>query len=208
MLGGIGSGKSTVGRMFEAEGALLLDADRIVHNLFSRANIRKRLRARWGSRVILPDGTVDRKALGAIVFGNRRELAALTAIVHPPVCAEIRRRVRSARGVPAIVIEAAMLLESGLGPLCDVLVFIHAPRATREKRVRTTRFWAPGDLARRERFQKSLILKRKMSDYYIDNRGPIGRVLRQLRKVLGQILHVDGCSTPVSLHASSHPLRS
>src|SRR5262245_40039116 len=95
LLGGIGSGKSTVAEMFRQLGAAVLDADKTGHEVLRQPAIRAAIGGRWGQAVIGPDGEIDRKALAKIVFApppeGPRELAELERITHP----EIRNRLKT-----------------------------------------------------------------------------------------------------------------
>ena len=98
--GGVGSGKSTVARMFGRRGARGLDADRITHELMRPGTaVTRRIRARFGGEVLAPQGGVDRRRLGRLVFGDRRRLKRLTGIIHPAVRREIQERLGRIRRI-------------------------------------------------------------------------------------------------------------
>ena len=91
--GGIGSGKSTVGKMLEKLGATLIDADVIVHEVQSPgSSVLQEIAAEFGSGVIDENGALDRAALGDIIFRDSEAARRLGRIVHPPVIAEMVRR--------------------------------------------------------------------------------------------------------------------
>src|SRR5439155_8635090 len=110
LTGGIGAGKSTVAAILAELGARVIDADRIGHEVYGPGTEgHASVVQAFGPRVVAPDGTIDRRALGAIVFHDPGALARLNAIVHPLIAAEIQRRVAAVRaepGAPPIVIEA------------------------------------------------------------------------------------------------------
>lgn len=136
------AGKSTVGDWLQRGGALNIEADRLGHQAIERE--RERIAARFGPGV-LRGGSVDRKALGALVFGRPAELADLEAIVHPAVIAIIEgmiadRKAELAGRGPAgpaaavggefahvILVNAALLFKSGLDRICDLVVWAAAP---------------------------------------------------------------------------------
>src|SRR5262245_39922562 len=97
LLGGIGSGKSTVASLLAESGAEVVDADRLAHQVLRTPSARSRVGSRFGSGVLGPDGEVDRKKLGEVVFSDRRSLEDLNGIIHPAVLDEITARVRSHR---------------------------------------------------------------------------------------------------------------
>src|SRR5712691_2331498 len=117
LTGGSGSGKSTVAAILAELGARVIDADRIGHEVYRPGTEGHALVVgAFGPRVVAPDGTVDRRTLGTIVFRDPEALARLNALVHPLIAAEIQRRVAAARaelGAPPIVVEAAILVEAG-----------------------------------------------------------------------------------------------
>jgi dephospho-CoA kinase len=114
LTGGIGTGKSTVARMFEELGATVLDADAIVRELQAPgAPVLDEIVAVFGPEVLDASGALDREALGAVVFRDAQARRRLEAIVHPRVGAEMARRVAAARaaGVPLVVLDIPLLFE-------------------------------------------------------------------------------------------------
>jgi dephospho-CoA kinase len=180
----VGSGKSTVARLLAARGARVLDADRIARAVLNLPAVRAAVRRAWGPGVIGRDGRPDRKALARIVFRDASALRRLNRQVHPRVVERIRQETaRLRRGRRPIVIDAPLLLETPLHRLCDRLVFVEAPPRTRALRAARERGWAPGELARRERFQADLDRKRRRADTVIDNGGPWASTARQVARV-------------------------
>jgi len=179
LAGGVGSGKSTVAGIFIKEGARGIDADALGHRVLDLPRMRAALARDWGTG-ILRDGRVDRAALARLAFRSRKDVARLNRRVHPEILREIRRRISRARGW--VVLDAALLFETGADAMCDKIVFVSAPRALRARRTRT-RGWGPGELARRERFQFPAPYKKKKADYVIDNTGPTSRTEEQTRKI-------------------------
>lgn len=173
--GGIGSGKSTVAKMLESLGGRVIDADLIAHNTLSYEEVKDKICKRWGKGVLNPPeagGEVDRNLLAKIVFSTREQIDELNKIVHPIVIDVIKGQIEEIeRGgnVRAIVIDAALLVESNLANLCDIILFIDTTNQVRQRRVKDDRNWESAELARRERFQQSPTLKKKNADYVIDN---------------------------------------
>jgi len=171
ILGGIGSGKSTVARMLNARGAIVIDADRIGHAILNREDVRQRLADLLGQEIFAPDGSVDRKRVAQKVFGDPNLLAAFNAIVHPPLLDEFKRQIDNAiaRHAPAVVLDAALLLEWGLEHLCDHLLYVDASPRQREIRARSQRGWDAEELRRREANQMSAEKKKQLADTIIAN---------------------------------------
>jgi len=183
LAGGVGSGKSTVAAIFIKQGARGIDADALGHRVLDLPAVRAGLVRDWGEE-ILRDGRVDRAALARLAFRSRKSVARLNRRVHPEILKEIRRRIEKARGW--VVLDAALLYETGADALCDRVVFVSAPRALRARRVRS-RGWGPGELKRRERFQLPVVYKKKKADYVIDNAGPTTRTVEQTRKICDEL---------------------
>lgn len=139
LTGGTGTGKSTVARFLEGRGALVIDADRIGHQLLADdAAVRDRLIQEFGGTVVTEDGEIDRKMLGERVFGDAIALARLNAIVHPPLLKRLRAELDSARSNPGfrlVVVDAALIVEWGIEDWFDALVVVVAPRADVERRL-------------------------------------------------------------------------
>jgi dephospho-CoA kinase len=120
--GPIGCGKSTVAGWLVARGAVAIDADAEARAVVEPGEPAfKRVLARFGDRLRAPDGSLDRAALGRIVFADSDALRDLEAIIHPAVRPRILAAIGAAdvAGAPAVVIEAIKLVEGGLAGLCD-----------------------------------------------------------------------------------------
>jgi dephospho-CoA kinase len=131
--GPIGCGKSTVAGWLGELGAAVVDADRVAREVTAAGSpVVAQIAGAFGSALLRPDGSLDRAALGRIVFTDPAELARLESIVHPAVRPVIQARMDAAsvEGAPAVVVEAIKLIEGGLAALCDEvwLVTCHADR--------------------------------------------------------------------------------
>lgn len=191
LIGGIGSGKSAVARMFASLGCAIIDADELAHQVINEPGVRKQLVEWWGPGVVKADGTVDRQALGRKVFNHPDELRRLEGLTHPLINqarAALREKYQGDPDVVAIVEDTPLLLEKGLEGECDVLVFVEADLETRAARVAQSRGWKRDELARREKNQLPLDIKAKRADYVIDNNAVAVGCKSQVRRVLSQIL--------------------
>ena len=119
--GPIGCGKSAVAGMLAEHGAVVIDADHVVREVYEDAAVREAVVDRFGPDVRAPDGSIDRRALARIVFDDAGALRDLEAIVHPAVRPRILAGIDAADATraPAVVVEAIKLVEGGLARLCD-----------------------------------------------------------------------------------------
>ncbi len=198
IVGGIGSGKSTVTAEFAALGCAVIDADAIGHELLDEADVRDQVRQRWGDRVFGPDGpagSVDRRALGEIVFASESELEALNAMLRPLIRSRLVEGIAaSQRTAPAVVIDAAVLFEAGWDELCTVVVFVDAPEKLRFQRAASSRGWSQAEWIRREKSQISLDKKRQKCDHTIDNSSSALCLRRQVRGFFSEVVPEADCS--------------
>lgn len=191
LLGGIASGKSLVAREFVELGAGLLDADRAGHEVLRQPEVVQAVRDRWGPAVIDPDGRVDRKGLARIVFAGtpaaRQELEFLEQLTHPRITELLRQQADRlvAAGVPALVLDAAVMLKAGWHELCDHIVFVDAPLETRIRRARK-RGYTEEEFSQREAAQEPLAEKRRHAGFVLDNSGSLEATRDQVRRLWRQ----------------------
>jgi dephospho-CoA kinase len=186
LVGGIGSGKSRVAAAFAARGGRLIAADPLGHEALRQPAIRARVAECWPT-VIDPDGEVNRRRLGRIVFADPAELRALEALVFPWIEERVREAMTRAAADPAVaftVLDAAVMLEAGWNNICDRIVYVHTPRPLRLARLREQRGWTADEVAARERAQLSLTEKAARADAAIDNAGPPEDLARQIDALL------------------------
>ena len=191
LMGGIGSGKSTVAHCFAQLGCAVIDADALAKEVLQTPAIREKLVARWGPVILDDSGAVNRAAVGQIVFSDPTELQFLETLIHPPVLAErarLREQYQQKEGIVAIVDDTPLLVEKGLHRDCDVLVFVETPEEIRLQRVHKNRGWTAQELIKRQSTQVALDKKAALADYVLDNRADQARCLEQVRRVLSQIL--------------------
>jgi dephospho-CoA kinase len=193
LTGGLASGKSTVAAFFRGLGAFHVDADRIAHELLAPGGGAEReVAARFGAGILGAGGAIDRKALASIVFSDPRALADLNAIVHPRVRDEIGRRLaeHAAGGsvAPVALVDAALLVESGIDRDLDALIVVACDVETQ-----VARAVARGGLTEAEaraRIAAQMPLERKLAaaDHVIDNGSSLGETERQVRRVWEALL--------------------
>lgn len=137
LTGGIASGKSVVSRMLAERGALVIDADKVGHEAYAPgSDCYRAVIDAFGADIVAADGQIDRKALGAKVFGDPEQRKRLEGIVWPWMRATMDERLRRLRqeGVPVVVLEAAVLIEADWTPIVDqVWVVIVPPELAKER---------------------------------------------------------------------------
>ena len=189
--GGIGSGKSTVARMFGEIGCLVISADEQVRQAYQDPAIVAEIRNWWGDDVLQPGGQLNRQKIADIVFNDPEQRKRLEGLLHPRVSQLRAQRMAEAADDPqvkAVIWDTPLLFEAGLRGGCDAIVFVEAPLIQRLKRVTEDRGWDETELRRREKSQWPLDKKREISDYIIDNTAGADYVRGQVREVLFRIL--------------------
>ena len=174
LIGAIGAGKSTVARTFARRGGYSVDCDRLGHAAIGRPEILGKLVERWGERILLADGTPNRKAIGGIVFAEAQERIFLERVAFPVIGELARREIATANGNPAVrfvVLDAATLLEANWGEFCDRVIYVDAAVEIRRTRVLARSGWSEAELTRREAAQWSAEVKKARADAVISNDG-------------------------------------
>jgi dephospho-CoA kinase len=193
LAGGIGSGKSLVGRMLRDLGCAVVDSDVEAREAIQRPEARRTLVAWWGEGILDDAGDVDRSKVASIVFNDARERERLEGLIHPMVRrsrAEVAERAHE-EGAPCVVVDAPLLFEVGLDEECDTTIFVDADRAERVRRVRE-RGWDEAELDRRERAQLPPGEKRARADHVIDNNGTVEALRGRVREVFEAITRENG----------------
>jgi dephospho-CoA kinase len=189
LIGGVASGKSAVARCFTDCGAALLDADRVGHEVLREPAVIEQLVTRWGPAILTEAGDINRSAVAKIVFapGNEAEREFLNSVSHPRIGARLAAELERLRAekYPAVVLDAALLLEAGWDHLCDQIVFVEVPLEQRQARARS-RGWNMGELARREATQLPLDEKKRRSTICIDNSGTLADLQNRIERLADQ----------------------
>ncbi|HUO03907.1 MAG TPA: dephospho-CoA kinase [Candidatus Binataceae bacterium] len=196
LTGGIGSGKSTATQMLAELGATVLDADKVAHSTYALGGpAYGHVVAAFGREILAQDNTIDRKKLGAIVFGKPDELRRLTDIVWPATYDALRAEIAAmrARGEKRpIVIEAAILIEAGWKPLFDEIWLVRAPRAAVIERIERQRGLKPAETEARIRAQLSDDERAIHATLVIDNHGSIDDLRGTLARIWKDALAQSG----------------
>ena len=196
LTGGIGSGKSTVAQILGEFGAPILDADKVAHTTYAPgAPAYDAVIAAFGKDVVADDRTIDRKKLGAIVFGSPERLNKLTSIVWPATRESIRRNVAELRASGAklpIIVEAAILIEANWQPLFDEIWLVRASREQVVARIESQRGLKPAETEARIRAQLSDEERAKHATLVIENNGSLEDLRGLLKTVWAETLQRNG----------------
>ena len=189
--GGIGSGKTTVRKQLEGMGAHTVCADEVVHELQAPGQpLLQDLAEAFGEEILQPDGALDRKALGEVVFNDAEARARLGAIMHPPVVAEIVRRAQAAMASdpPLVVVDIPLLFEgvksqtgSAVALDYDALVLVWIPREMQIERTAKRDQSSTEESEKRVAAQMPIDAKREMASHVIDNSGTEEETAAQVR---------------------------
>lgn len=187
LTGGIACGRSTLSRHLRRPGWLVLDADSIVHDLLAPggAAVDPVVHA-FGDGVAGEDGGIDRAALGGLVFRDRTARRRLEEIIHPLVYREIDRRTEafaSERGQGIVVVDAALMIETGSYRRYDRIVVAHCPPEVQLRRVMKRDGLTEDEALRRIRAQAPLQEKIDLADYTIETSGTLEETARRTRSV-------------------------
>lgn len=190
LVGGIGAGKSRVSAALERRGGRIVAGDPLGHEALRQKNVIALIVENWGREVLEPDGQVDRRKLGAIVFADAEDRKELEAIVHPWIGQQLHEQLHAAKSDPKVafaVLDAAIMMEAGWQAACDSLVYVHAPRVQRMQRATAKFGWTPAEYSARERAQLALTEKARRSDFALDNSGSLEQLDAQVDRLLKQI---------------------
>jgi dephospho-CoA kinase len=167
--GGIGSGKSVVSEIFRLYDIPLYNADREAKKLNdSSPYIREQLTLQLGED-IYAGGKLDRKKLASIIFHDNSKLSVVNSIIHPVLAAHFTEWCRQREHHSMVVLDAALLIESGFHRLVDKIIVVHAPEALRIERVMQRDLSTRGEVIARINSQLPEREKIKHADYLICN---------------------------------------
>lgn len=192
--GGLGSGKSRVAKLFGELGAAVLDADQLSREVVAPGTpgFFAVLEA-FGREYLAPDGSLDRRRLGQLVFSDPEARRRLEAIIHPEVVRTMRARAEALErsGSRVVVLEVPLLFEAGLAGEVDKVVVVDAPEEERLVRVQTRDGLLEAEVRERLAAQIPLAEKVRWADYVIDNAGPWERTRLQVERLWREIQNAE-----------------
>jgi len=187
LTGGVATGKSTVSAMFRALGCVIIDADLLAREVVEPGQPAYReIVEAFGPGVLQPDGGLDRKALGAVVFADSARRRRLEAITHPRIRERFAARLAelAGQGFDGIVIfDAPVMIESGNYRTMDRLVVVTSDEASQVARQQARDVLGEAGARRRIESQMPLAEKARLADYVVDNSGDLAATEAQVREV-------------------------
>jgi dephospho-CoA kinase len=202
LTGGIASGKSTIARALQGEpGIAVVDADRLAWKTYRPGTkVYERLVGRFGPKITRPDGTIDRKALGELVFHDAEARAFVNGVVHPAVISQLIELACSyeAQGIKVLVIEAALLLES---EVIERDFFDYYVIVTVEPEEQIQRLMARDGISREEALRKISAQtpqyeKAERADFILESRGSVEETIARARELFARLRsRAEGANT-------------
>lgn len=188
LTGGIASGKSTVSQILKELGCIIIDADKIARKVVEPGEATlQNIVKEFGPIVLSSDGTLNRKALGNIVFKDPAKLKALNSIIHPEIKRVILKEIQKIREVKSdstVIFDAAVLLESGMDELVDEVWLVYVDYGTQLKRLMERDAIDEAQADARIKSQMPVEDKIRRSDRIIDNTKDILFTKQQVREMI------------------------
>ena len=199
LTGGIGSGKSTVDRLFREKGAYIVDFDMLAHEAEAPGSTAwKEIIAHFGKKILNEDGTINRERLGTIVFRDRKQLEKLNAIVHPSLFNEWKRTIEAIhlQKEDAIIIsDIPLLIEVGWHEYVDFVILVYISPEEQIKRIMNRNGYSRHDAMDRLNSQMPIDEKVPYAHFIINNEGPVEETRKIVDNVWLQLLEQEKRST-------------
>jgi dephospho-CoA kinase len=191
IMGGIGSGKSTVATEFAKLGCKVIDADKIAHGLLDSTAVKEKIVELFGKTVFDASGRIEHKKLADVVFASGYKLTSLNKLIHPLVLAraeELIEQYNQQSQVKAIVLDMPLLVEVGWDRRCDRLIFVDCEQKIRAERAKKSDF-DKNHIKIREKFQISLDNKVSLADNTVENNSDFSALVRQVADIFSDIMN-------------------
>jgi len=188
LTGGIGSGKSTVAGMFKDEGAYIIDFDILARIVVERGKPAwEKIVKYFGPHVLFPDESINRAALGRVIFAEEKSRKTLEGFVHPMILKErdkLIEEIRDENPSSVVIIDFPLLFELGMNEDFDKTILAYVPRYVQIKRVMERDGLSMEDVEKRLNAQMPIDEKKNLSDYIINAERAFGDMRDQVKKVI------------------------
>lgn len=189
LTGGTGSGKGAVSISLSRHGAFVIDCDKVAHCILEKGKpAYEEIVSHFGNQILDEEGEIIRKKLGDIVFSNQQKLSFLNECTHKYIVLEIHEQIRIVQQCREdyffVVIDAPLLIEAGLVPLCDFIIVVFAEESLRIARIMERDSLTYKQAQSRIDNQKSWEEYKSCADFVIDNSRDIAFLEEQINKVI------------------------
>ena len=184
LIGGIGSGKSSVSAILHSLGVEIIDADKVGHEAYTpNSEGWKKVISVFGQDIVGPENEIDRKKLGGIVFSDSSEMEKLNKLMHPIIHNLVEEKIKllSHQGVKVVVLEAAILIEANWQDLTDEIWLAKSNQEVVIERVQLRNNFTREEIIKRIQSQMSNDEREKHSDIVIDNNGTIEQLEEKVK---------------------------
>lgn len=184
LTGGIATGKSTVSKTLQDLNITVIDADKIAHDVLKREDVKQKIVNKFGHSVLDPEGNINRKKLGQIVFDHKKKLRELEEITHPKILDIIKERIDNFDKQELIVLDAPLLFETSLDDIVDESWVIYTSQETQIKRLKSRDGLDREEALKRIEAQMPLAKKKQKADILIENEGSIQELKDKINKLV------------------------
>jgi len=192
ILGGIGSGKSTVANEFEKLGCAVISADQLAAELLDDKKIKSAIIRTFGRDVLDEENNINRVKVSEIVFFSQKNVEKMNAILHPPILRQTNLLIdkyNQTEDIKAIILDMPLLVEVGWQNKCDYLIFVSSSEEKKNHRIRKNYPKNTENIKKREKFQISLDKKADIAHYIIDNNSDLKTLAEQVARIFSKILN-------------------
>ena len=189
LTGSIGTGKSTVSRMFKELGAYIIDMDKLVHKVLKDEKIKTEIRNKFGN-VFDKNGNVDRKKLAKIVFNDEKQRKFLEKIIHPEVrrlTKNIIKSIENQEKNAIVIVEVPLLIETGSYKDYDLVIVVYAPKNVQIERL-LGKGYSLEEAIKRINSQMDIEEKIKFADIVINNTNDLTSLKEEVKKIYSILL--------------------
>lgn len=192
LTGGMGVGKTTVAGLFAQRGAVVMDADHMVHKLLMpETPVWQDIVSHWGPSVLFQgENRIDRGRLSEFVFKGSDSLKRHLEILYPPLRKDLVREMEMARAkdVQVFLLDASQILEAGWETMFDIIILVRSRFDVCLDRLSKGKGWNSKKIFQRKGFQWPDWVKLRYADFIIDNNGPLWKTKNVVDRIFGQLI--------------------